>query len=127
MEDIAAIGKKTTRLVAVEAITAVVTSPDPDKAASLLLFPIYLCLKIFSSTTIEFDTRTPTAVDNPIKDSILKENPIACITINDEIIDVGIDKATMKVERKSCKNKKRTHPVNNTPKIRLVIVSLTDD
>ena len=73
--DIFAIGTNTTIFVIAEAITATTTSDVPLPAASLLLLPISLCLKIFSKTTIEFATRIPTDVDNPIRDIIFSENP----------------------------------------------------
>ncbi len=40
-----------------------------------------------------------------------------------EIIEVGIDSATINVDRISCRKRSRTKPVNNTPRYTLLIVS----
>lgn len=71
---------------------------------------------MFSITTIEFATSTPTETDNPINVIIFNERPNTCKRRNVEMIDVGIDIATTNVERQSCKNRNKTIAVKITPR-----------
>ena len=70
-----AIGKNTTMLVRVEAITATAISEVPLPAASRRFCPICLNRNMFSSTTTELVTSMPTAVDSPIRVMMFRVNP----------------------------------------------------
>ena len=85
---------------------------------------IRLWRKMFSNTTTEFITSTPTAVEIPISDMMLIDIPIMFITKKVGIIDIGIANATISVDRTSCKNTSRTSAVKPTPSRILVSVSL---
>ena len=65
-------GTKTTTLVRALAETAAITSPVPRSAAVLIASPRSRCLKMFSITTIEFVTRTPT--EHPSERSVMMLN-----------------------------------------------------
>ncbi len=90
IDDILAIGKNTTRLVSVAAITATATSVVPDNAASFELLPIFRCRKIFAKTTTELATRTPTATVKPIKVIIFNVIPNIFSKKKVDIIEAGI-------------------------------------
>ena len=109
-----------------DAITATTTSEVPFAAASFLLFPISLCLKIFSRTTIEFATKIPTEVESPISDITFSEKPEKSKSKKVEIIENGIDSAAINVDLKSCKKNNNTRAVSRTPKAILVRVSSTE-
>jgi len=114
-------------LVKVLAKTAIAISAVPRLAASLTGVPSSLCLKMFSITTTEFETKIPTEVDIPIKVIILKLKPAICIKTKVEMMDIGIESATIRVERRSCRKIKSIRPVKRIPNQILEKVSLTVD
>ena len=66
-------GTKTTTLVSALAETAAITSPVPRSAATLTDSPRSRCLKMFSITTIELVTSTPTEQPSDSRVMILNE------------------------------------------------------
>jgi len=102
-------------------------SAAPRLAASRTGTPSSLCLKMFSITTTEFETRIPTEVEIPIRVIILKLKPAICINTKVDMMDIGIESATIRVERKSCRKIKSIRPVKRIPNQILVKVSLTVD
>ena len=81
---------------------------------------------MFSITTMELVTSVPTDVPSASSVNILNVKPHICITQNDTTIDTGIDTATMKVERTSCRNANRIAAVRITPITMLLHASSTD-
>ena len=99
MLDMVARGRNTMRLVSVEARTATVISAVPCDALSLRSSPMDLCRKIFSSTTMELVTRIPTEVESPMRLRIFSENPESFMKRNVEMMDMGMESATIIVDR----------------------------
>jgi len=121
-----AIGRKTTILVNVEAMTARAISDVPLSAASFRPSPSPLNRKMFSKTTTEFVTRIPTAVDKPMRVMMLSENPETWRRRKVETIENGMARATMMVDRISWRKKNKTNPVNRIPRMMLPRVSSTE-
>ena len=75
--------------------------------------------------TTEFITRTPTAVEIPIRDMTLSENPIALSAMKVGRIERGMVTATIIVERKEWRKNSRIMAVKPIPIRMLDIVSFT--
>jgi hypothetical protein len=69
------IGRKTETVVRVEAVTAMATSREPLAAASKRSSPPSRCRKMFSRTTIELSTSSPTPSASPPRLIMLREMP----------------------------------------------------
>ncbi len=80
---------------------------------------------MFSMTTTEFVTKIPTDVENPVSVSILSVKPNEFKKIKVDIMEIGIESATMNVLLRSCKNKSKINPVSKIPSQIVVMVSLT--
>ena len=91
------IGKNTAIVVRAEAINAPQTSLAPTYAASEILIPSFLCLSIFSKTTIAESTSIPTAKEIPAREIVFKLLPIASNIIKVPIIEIGIATETTAV------------------------------
>ncbi len=102
---IKAIGVNTTILVAVAATTAKAISPVPRSAAAEGSSPSCTRRIMFSNTTMEFATRIPTEIANPISDIKLRVNPANSTSVNVAIMEVGIETAAMTVPFQLCKNR----------------------
>ncbi len=112
------IGKNTATVVEAEAINAPHTSLAPLYAASATLSPFFLCLSIFSNTTIAASTSIPTANEIPASEIVFKDLPITERIINVPITEIGIATATTAVGEILLKNVIRM----NTAKIPPIIM-----
>ncbi|KAF5043809.1 hypothetical protein DSECCO2_498370 [anaerobic digester metagenome] len=79
------------------------------------MLPISLWRNMFSITTTELVTRIPTAVENPVRVSIFSVNPAICRKIKVEMIEIGMDNATIRVLRQSCRKSSKINPVSRIP------------
>ena len=83
----------------VDAIIAPDTSEVPLTAASDMLSPNCLCLKIFSTTIIELSISIPAPSAKPPKVIMFRVRLLKYIKLKVAIIDIGIATLTITVER----------------------------
>ncbi len=88
----------------------------PSNAAVTLSFPISMCRKIFSNTTILSSTKIPTTRDKANKVIKFKENPIRYIKIKVGIMAEGNATNTNIELRKLCKKINMTKATMSTAK-----------
>ena len=81
-------------------------SAAPSKIACRGFLPINICRSIFSISTVASSTKIPTASAKPPIVIKLMVSPIKYKTINEHIIDNGIDTAIIQVLRQLPKNSK---------------------
>src|SRR5699024_6343420 len=93
------IGKNTTNVVVVDAITAGVSSAAPLVADSNKLCPRCLYEYIFSKITIELSTIIPIPSASPPSVNMLSVSPVKYMSAKVEIIAIGIDKPITIVAR----------------------------
>ena len=91
------IGRITATSTSVVAITAKPISRPPFVAARSVGSPPSMRRAMFSSTTMASSTTRPIASTKPSRVSVLIENPIAAITVNAAMIEMGIVSAGMTV------------------------------
>lgn len=95
MPCMSAMGRKTTTVVRVEAVTALATIPAPSSAASLKVRCSSRFLKQLSSTTIALSTIMPTPMVSPPRESMLKVMPEKDMMIRVTSTEVGIEVPTI--------------------------------
>ena len=108
-------GPKTATVVKVEAVMAEATFLVPQMTASFGSSIWALKRLIFSSTTIELSTSIPTPKANPPRDIRLKETPVKYIKTSVIIKLIGIERATIVVGPKDCKNIRITNAAKIPP------------
>ena len=91
-------GRKTIRVVAVDAVTAMSTWPAPCSAAFRRSPSSRILRSMLSRTTIALSTSMPTASINPIMDRMLRLEPMKYMTPQVAMMENGMDIATMTVE-----------------------------
>ena len=95
MEVIIAIGRNTTKLVPVDAITAIVTSDVPSIAACLIGIPSFFRRMMFSITTMELDISAPIETAKLIS-VIMLSVALSCFsTMKLAMRDIGMDMLTI--------------------------------
>ena len=91
-------GRKTMRVVAVEAVTAMTTWPAPSRAALRRSPSSRILRSMLSRTTMALSTSIPTASIRPIIERMLRLEPMKYMTPQVAMMENGIDMATMTVE-----------------------------
>ena len=91
-------GRKTMRLVSVEATTAMVTDRAPCSAAFFGSGSSMWRRSMASRTTIALSTSMPTPSINPIIESRFSDLPMKCIMPQAAMIEKGIESDTISVE-----------------------------
>src|SRR5690606_35892837 len=98
------IGKNTTTITKVIAMTVNPISAAPSYAARTLFLPISMCLWMFSRTTMASSTNIPTTRERATKLIRFRVYPIKYIPIKVAISDEGIATITISAFLKLCKN-----------------------
>ena len=116
-----AMGRKTTTVVAVEAITALVTSSAPLMTRSRKEVPsrFRVDLKQLSITTMELSTSIPMPITRPPRDIMLMVIPIKAMIIRAVSTERGMEMATMAEAFHSPKKSQRTRTAMARPSTRL--------
>ncbi len=122
-----AIGTKMTTSDSVVAITGRATSRVPSMAALKGLLPFSsMCRKMFSSTTIASSMTIPTASVIASSVMLFSVKPITFISVNDEMMEVGIASAAMRTARMLRMNTMTMTAAKRLPKIRCSSSDATD-
>ena len=125
IEDIIAIGRKTTKLVPVDAITAIVTSEVPSMAACLMGIPPFFRRTMFSITTMEFDIRAPMETAK-LMSVIMFNVAFNCFnTMKLAMRDIGMEILTIITVRWSPMKRYRMAPVRIIPRMTFTKASST--
>src|SRR5690606_28388781 len=119
-----AMGKNTTTITNVIALTVKPISFAPSNAARTLFFPISIWRWIFSITTMASSTRIPTTRDNPNKDIRFKVYPMKRNPINVAINDKGIATIVIAALRRLCKKNNMIKPTSTIANIKSFITWL---
>ncbi|KAF5033961.1 hypothetical protein DSECCO2_601170 [anaerobic digester metagenome] len=115
---ISEMGKNTTMVVAVEAMTEPVTRLAPAATLSLKLRSSVRARKQLSITTIELSTIIPMPTTRPPNDIMLMVMSKADIMTSAAMTEIGIDRPTMSEARHSPKKKNSTTTETMSPIIR---------
>ncbi len=108
-------GKKTATVVKVEAMTAMPTSRAPSTAAFMGGRPRSRWRWIFSSTTMESSTILPMPSVSPPRVITLMVMPLKCMSTKVDMMEIGIDRAIMRVERAEERNMKMISTASMPP------------
>jgi hypothetical protein len=118
-------GRKTARVVSVEATTAPHTSCVPLTAATTRSSPSWYRRKMFSRTTIALSTSMPTANARPARLTTFSDRPIRWSSRKVPMMLVGIASAITRVERPLRRNRRRQMIVRMPPRTMLSLTSPT--
>ncbi len=105
-------GRKASNSVAVQPTTAMLISLTPAMAASRGLRPLRLWRAMFSVTTMESSTRSPSAITKPAIDNWFSEYPIMSSAMTPMAKEAGIDTiTTMDARRPNGRRVNSTRPM----------------
>ncbi len=110
-----AMGRKTTRFVAVELKMAMAISRAPTMAACCGSMPSCMKRLMFSRIRMALLTSTPMTMASPVRLMMLRLRPQAAMPMKATMIDAGITTLTMTVDFQDFMNRKSVAPVSRTP------------